>query len=103
MLLDECLPRRLARSLPGHDVRTVSDMGWNGFENGELLRRAEREFDVFVTVDRNLSFQQDVNRFAIAVLVLVAKTNQLRDLEPLAGQVLEVCPYLLPGQVAKVP
>lgn len=103
MLLDECLPRRLARSLPGHDVRTVSDMGWNGFENGELLRRAEREFDLFVTVDRNLSFQQDVNRFAIAVLVLVAKTNQLRDLEPLAGQVLEVCPYLLPGQVAKVP
>ena len=78
-------------------------MGWNGLQNGDLLQRAEREFDVFLTVDRNLSFQQDVNRYAIAVLVLVAKTNQLRDLEPLASQVLEVCSYLLPGQVAKVP
>ena len=103
MLLDECLPQHLARSLHGHTVRTVSDMGWNGLQNGDLLQRAEREFDVFLTVDRNLSFQQDVNRYAIAVLVLVAKTNQLRDLEPLASQVLEVCSYLLPGQVAKVP
>jgi len=103
MLLDECLPQRLARSLHGHTVRTVSDMGWKGLQNGDLLQRAEREFDVFLTVDRNLSVQQDVNRYTIAVLVLVANTNQLRDLEPLASQVLEVCPYLLPGQVAKVP
>ena len=78
-------------------------MGWNGLQNGDLLQRAEREFDVFLTVDRNLSVQQDVNRYTIAVLVLVANTNQLRDLEPLASQVLEVCSYLLPGQVAKVP
>jgi hypothetical protein len=77
-------------------------MGWAGLQNGELLRQAEREFDVFLTVDRNLSFQQDVNRFKIAVVVMASRTNQLRDLQLLVGQVLEVCRYLMPGQVVKV-
>ena len=77
-------------------------MGWAGLQNGELLRQAEREFDVFLTVDRNLSFQQDVSRFTIAVVVMVARTNQLRDLQPLGPQVLEVVRYLMPGQVVKV-
>jgi predicted nuclease of predicted toxin-antitoxin system len=102
ILLDECLPARLARALVGHEVRSVPDMGWSGRRNDELLQLAEREFDAFLTVDRNLSAQQDVNRFKIAVVVMVAKTNQLRDLQLLVGQVLEVCPYLMPGQVVKV-
>jgi hypothetical protein len=102
ILLDECVPGRFARVLVGHEVRSVPDMDWSGRANGELLQLAEREFDAFLTVDRNLSAQQDVNRFTIAVVVMVAKTNQLRDLQSLARQVLEVCPYLLPGQVVKV-
>ena len=51
MLLDECVPRRLRRELPGHDIRTVSEMGWSGIKNGPLLHRAAQEFDVFLTVD----------------------------------------------------
>ena len=58
ILLDECIDRRLARELKGHTVKTVPQMGWAGIKNGRLLAAAEKEFDVFVTVDRNLSFQQ---------------------------------------------
>ena len=59
ILLDECLPRRLRRGLPGHEVRTVQELGWAGTKNGALLRRAMAEgFEVFVTVDRNLEYQQ---------------------------------------------
>ena len=58
ILLDECLPKRLKRDLTGHTARTVPEMGWAGKENGELLALATGQFDVFLTVDRNLSFQQ---------------------------------------------
>ncbi len=73
VLLDECLPRRLKRELVGHDARTVPEMGWASKRNGELLALAAAEFDVFLTVDRNLSYQQDVSAFDIAVVVLVAR------------------------------
>ena len=102
ILLDECLPARLKRELVGHDAQTVADQGWTGQRNGDLLRLAEREFDVFLTVDRNLSFQQDVARFEIAIVVMTARTNQLRDLQPLVREVLAVCSYLLPGQLVKI-
>jgi hypothetical protein len=56
LLLDECVDRRLARDIVGHEVSTVGDLGWAGVKNGALLARAAGQFDVFVTVDRNLSF-----------------------------------------------
>lgn len=71
VLLDECLPRRLKRDLAGHDVRTAPEMGWASKHNGELLHLAERQFDVFLTVDRKLRFQQNLSAFDIAVIVLV--------------------------------
>jgi len=81
VLLDECLPRRLKRELPGHDVRTAPEMGWASKRNGELLRLAEREFDVFLTVDRNLQQEQNL------ASVLVARSNRLDDLRPLMNTV----------------
>lgn len=65
VLLDECLPRRLKRELPDHEVRTAPEMGWAGVENGELLRLASGEFDVFITVDRSLEFQQNLSDLAL--------------------------------------
>lgn len=70
ILLDECIDRRLARFLPGHSVRTVPQAGWAGIKNGELMSLAQHEFDVFVTVDRNLSYQQNLKRYGIATIVL---------------------------------
>ena len=102
LLLDECIDRRFARELPGHDVRTVPQMGWNAFTNGELLRRAEMEFDVFLTVDRNLSFQQNLPRFRIAVVILRASSNRLADLKPLAPKVLALLPTLAAGAAQEV-
>ena len=70
ILLDECVDRRLARELAGHEVKAVPQMGWAGIKNGELLTLAEKEFEAFVTVDRNLSFQLNLPRYNIAVIVL---------------------------------
>ena len=78
-------------------------MGWASKENGELLGLAERQFDVFLTVDRNLSHQQDVSRFKIAVVVLVAKGNKHSDLQPLIARVLAVLSTAVAGQVVRVP
>ena len=88
ILLDKCVDRRFAKELPGHFVKTVPQMGWATIKNGELLTLAEKEFDVFLTVDRNLSFQQNIPKFNLAVLVLQARSNRLADLKPLAPKVL---------------
>ena len=99
ILLDECLDRRLARELQGHEVTATYQRGWAGIENGELLRLAEQEFDVFLTVDRNLSFQQPIPNFDIAVVVMGAPTNRLSDLKLLVPRLLEVLPRVKPGEV----
>ena len=97
LLLDECIDRRLAKDLVGHDVATVPQMGWAGIKNGALLTLAEREFDVFITVDRNLSFQQNLPAYGIAVLVLHATSNRLADLQPLVPAILSALPSLTKG------
>ena len=89
VLLDECLPRGLKRELPGHDVRTAPEMGWASKRNGELLQLAQREFDVFLTVDGNLQHQQNLASFEIAVIVLVARSNRFDDLRPVMNTVRE--------------
>jgi predicted nuclease of predicted toxin-antitoxin system len=102
VLLDECLPRRLKRELVGHDARTAPEMGWASKRNGELLALAAAAFDVFLTADRNLSYQQDVSAFKIAVIVLVAQSNRIDDLRPLAPRVLEVLTTAKRGAVTIV-
>lgn len=88
ILLDECIDRRLARLLDAHEVTTVQRRGWAGIKNGELLARAAREFDVFVTVDRNLATEQDLRKFDIAIVLLRARSNRLSDLQHLAPELL---------------
>lgn len=83
VLLDECVDWRLSREIAGHDVKTARQMGWSAIRNGELLALAEKAFDVSVTVDRNLSFQQNLPAFTISVVVLRARSNRLADLRPL--------------------
>jgi hypothetical protein len=97
LLLDECIDRRLAKEFVGYEVKTVPQMGWAGIKNGQLLALAETEFDVFITVDRNLSFQQNLPQFKIAVVVLHAFSNRLADLKPLAPKILEVLATVTKG------
>jgi predicted nuclease of predicted toxin-antitoxin system len=89
ILLDECVPARLGRSLLGHSVITVQRRGWAGIKNGDLLALAEKEFDVFVTVDRKIAIEQDLTRFTLAVFLLRAPTNRLEHIRPLAAALLE--------------
>ncbi len=87
-MLDECIDRRFAREFGELEVRTVPEMGWAGIKNGELMKLAEPEFDVFLTVDRNLSYQQNLSKYAIALLVLKARSNRYIDLIPFAAPLL---------------
>jgi predicted nuclease of predicted toxin-antitoxin system len=104
LLLDECLPRKL-KSLfiaAGHDCETVREVGWEGVANGELLAQAELLFDVLITVDKNLRYQQTFKNRVISVLVLRAKSNDIEDLEPLVPSALTALQSIKPGHVLEV-
>ncbi len=102
IILDECLPKRLARELPGHQVTTVPAEGWAGIVNGELLRRISGNHDAFVTIDGNLTAQQNIKRLDFAVIVLRAGSNKIEDLRPLIPKILAALASAEPGQVAVV-
>ena len=87
-LLDESLPIELRDELPQHSIRSVREMGWSALKNGELLRRAVGQFDVFLTADQNLQYQQNVENLPVAVAVLVAKSNRIQSLRPLIPDLL---------------
>jgi predicted nuclease of predicted toxin-antitoxin system len=88
ILLDESLPRRLGQTFASHEVVTVVEAGWSGVENGELLRLAATRFDLFVTADQNLQFQQNLSALPIAVAVLVAPDSKLASLLGPAAELL---------------
>jgi hypothetical protein len=103
ILLDESLPRQLAHELPGHDVRTVSQEKWTGLKNSELLRRAKSEgFEVFITADQGLEYQQDLARSGLGIIVVKAATNRLEDLRPLIPTLLQALSSIRPGELGRV-
>ena len=102
VLLDECLPRRLKRHLPAHEAWTVPEAGWGGKKNGDLLRAAAGRFEAFLTIDSNLSYQQNMTGLSFGVIVLSAPTNRLEDLLPLGPSILEALESLSPGQIVRI-
>ena len=102
ILIDECLPKKLKQALQGHAVFTVQEKGWSGIENGDLLRIAEKEFDVWLTADRGIEYQQNLNRFDIAVVVLIAYRNRLDALMPLIPRLQEVLQVIQPHQIVYI-
>ena len=101
ILLDEDLPRRLGALLIGHKVSTVQHSGWAGIKNGKLLGLAAAEFDVFLTMDQNLEFQQNLTTLPIAVLVVEAVSNRMEDLIPLVPGILEELDNIPPKSLRK--
>jgi predicted nuclease of predicted toxin-antitoxin system len=85
VLLDECVPATLRRHLPDFEVKTVRQLGWDSKLDGELLREADQKFDVFVTVDRNLVYQQNLSGISLGIVVLVAFSNDIRELHHCPG------------------
>lgn len=102
ILLDECIDRRFRSHIKEHDVRTVPEMGWAGSRNGDLLKKAAEEFDVFVTVDRNLYFQQNLRDLPFAVIVLRVASNRLHNLLPHVPALQAALTGLRPRQVTFV-
>jgi Domain of unknown function (DUF5615) len=102
VLLDECVPRALRKDLPGHEVKTVAEAGWAGVKNGQLLKLAATQFDILVTIDRNLEYQQNFAGLALAVIIVHAASNDIAVLRPLMPAVLAAIPGAKPGVLTHV-
>src|SRR6185312_7302883 len=93
---------RLAHDPSIHEVKTARQMGWTTVQNGELLALASKQFDMFVTIDQNLSFQQNVGGLSISVMVLCARTARLAELKRLVPTLLETIATAQPGTVHSI-
>ena len=102
ILLDEPVPRRLGAALAGHETTTVPKSGWAGIRNGKLLALAATKFDVFLTTDQNIEFQQNLSALPIAIVVIVAKSNRMKDIEPLVPEILKALNHLPPKTLRKI-
>ncbi len=102
VLLDECLPKKLKHEITAETVRTVPEAGWAGRQNGELLKLAEKDFDVLLTNDQNIEYQQNIEDFDLAFIVVVAATNDIADLLPLVPLVNEALKTIRPGTIEYV-
>ena len=102
LLLDEQVPRRLKQLLAGHEAWTVREMGWDSKSNGELLALARHEFDAFITLDRNLEYQQNITESDLPIIVLIPRRSNMEHLSPLAPRVLEVLNDLKRGDVIHI-
>ncbi len=104
LLIDECVPRKVKFLFAdgGHECETVPDVGFSGKQNGDLLAVAEQRFDVLITIDKNIRYQQNITGRNIAILVIRAASNDLDDILPHIPEALAALPYLKPGQVLEV-
>ena len=102
VLLDENLPFDLVAHFVGHEADTVQQRGWAGVKNGELLRRASDEFDAFVTMDRNIEFQQNIGALPFGIVLVRASSNRMIHLLPLMPQILEAMQGLQKGVLRRV-
>ncbi len=102
LLLDECTPRRLRREFPGHTVSTIEEAGLKGLKNGALLKAACENFDVLITVDKNIQYQQNLGQLPMAVLVLSAKTNRYQSILPLLPRALLSLENLVRNEITTV-
>jgi predicted nuclease of predicted toxin-antitoxin system len=99
ILFDQGVPKKLRRHLPGHQVRTAYEAGLSDWQNGDLLREAQTSFDVLISTDSNISYQQHLPNYDIALIVLRAFTNSLADYMPLVPQLLATLQTITPGNV----
>ena len=102
ILLDHCLDWRLGRSLQSHQVKSAQEVGWDNLKNGKLLAAVATVFEVLLTVDRNLKSEQNLKTLPVAVIVLIGRSNRLRDLLPLLPHLENALAIVKKGQVVEV-
>lgn len=96
ILLDECVPWPMHKLLTGHQCRTAQQCGWGGLKNGELLKKAESEFDLFITSDQNIRYQQNLADRRIPILEL--SSNKLRRIQAAADLIQSTIAAIQPGE-----
>jgi predicted nuclease of predicted toxin-antitoxin system len=101
ILLDESVPRLVKSQLPHLNIRTVQEVGWAGIRNGELLRRAEEQFEVLITADQNLRYQQNLSGRQLAIVVL--PSNQVPIVAKLLRPIETILATIQPGTLIEIP
>ena len=102
VLFDENMPRKLRRDLPGFAIRTAQEEGWSAFKNGALLTRAAMTFDVFVTIDQRMRYQQNMTRFDIGVVVIEIPDTRFVHVRALVSEISDAIVKVMPGEVVVV-
>jgi len=104
LLLDECVPRKvkLLLAVEGHECQTAGEAGLAGKENGELLREAEKRFDVLITIDKNIPHQQNLSGRNLAILIIRPVSNDIDDIRPQIASALVALRSLKPGEIIQV-
>lgn len=102
LLLDHCLDWRLSRALPGHTAKALGKLGWGALEDSPLLAKAQVQFDVFVTSDKNLPYQQNLRGFNLAVVILDVPSNRIEDCLPKMPTLLKMLPQLPKGRATVI-
>lgn len=102
LLLDHCLDWRLSRALPGHTVKAAGKLGWGRLKDGPLLTKAQARFDVLITSDKNLPYQQDLRRFDLAVVILDVPSNRIEDCLPKMPTLLKILGPLPKGRATVI-
>ena len=103
ILLDECVNTGIKRVFSGHEVKTVPEAGWSGIKNGKLLALIAENFDLFLTVDQNIRFQQNLKAVPFAILIVSIPNNMLGSYLPLFDQIRQTAEKLKPGEIRTVP
>lgn len=98
ILFDACCPRSLRKHLPGHDITTAQEAGWEALRNGVLLQQAQGEFDVMISIDSNIEYQQQLPDYNIALIVLRSLTGRMPDLLSLVPDCLQALEVIQAGQ-----
>jgi hypothetical protein len=101
ILLDECTPRVVKKRLPHLAIRTVQEMGWSGVKNGELLKRAALQFDVFITTDKNLRYQQNLSRVKLGFIVL--PSNRVTVVIAVLPEIESALKTIRSGDIVEIP
>lgn len=102
LLLDECVPRRLRRDFVGHSVSTIEQAGLKGLKNGSLLRAASERFDVPITVDKNIEYQQNLQDLAMPILILSAFTNRYESVSALVPAALQALSTIRRNEIVTI-
>lgn len=100
VIIDECVPHIVKKRLPDRGIKTVQEMGWSGIKNGELLKLVERQFDLFITSDKNLRYQQNLAGRQLAIVLL--PSNQVPVLVSLLSEIDEAIGNADPGEFREI-